>query len=126
MSAVYMVVSTKDSEVEVCEAYAGIQSALGRGFQLASDKAGRGRTDLFVPDPKEEHLMDGTIRWVFMDTNKQSVVVFFREIACALLSSKDPFSVMSCAPQSVAPLPPPAYDMEDRSLPAGWFHDGRP
>ncbi len=126
MSHVYMVVATKDAEIEVCEAYAGVQSALGRGFQLASDKAGRGRTDLFIPDPKEETLLDGTIRWVFMDTNKQSVMVFYREIATSLLSSRDPMSVMSCATKDVLPPPPPAYDIEDRSLPVGWFYDGKP
>ncbi len=126
MSHVYMVVATKDSEVEVCEAYAGVQSALGRGFQLASDKAGPGRTDLFIASPKEETLLDGTIRWVFMDTNKQSVAVFYREIATSLLSQKDPMNVLSGFTQTVAPPPPPAYDIEDRSLPVGWFYDGKP
>lgn len=123
MSSVYMVVSTKDSEIEVCEAYAGVQSALGRGFQLASDKAGRGRTDLFIASPQEETLLDGTIRWVFMDTNKQSVVVFYREIATALLSAKDP---MNNVGHVVTSPSPPTYDMEDKTLPAGWFYDGKP
>lgn len=90
MSHVYVVVATRDSEVEVCETFSGVQSALGRAFQLASDKSGRGRTDLFNHSPSEETLTDGAICWVFMETNKQSVMVFYRKIEDALLDSRDP------------------------------------
>jgi hypothetical protein len=127
MSHVYIVVATRDSEIENCEAFAGAQSALGRAFQLASDKSGRGRTDLFNASPSEEHMSDGSVRWVFMDTNKQSVTVIFRKIEDSLLSSKDPLSVL---PSTVIlpPAPPihPLYDFMDRSLPAGWTVDGKP
>lgn len=90
MSHVYVVVATREAEVEVCETFSGVQSALGRAFQLASDKSGRGRTDLFNHSPGEETLPDGSIRWVFMDTNKQSVIVCYRKIEDALLDSRDP------------------------------------
>jgi hypothetical protein len=93
MTHVFVVVATRDSEVEVCEAFSGL-AALGRAFQLASDKSGRGRTDLFNHSPNEEVLPDGSTRWVFMDTNKQSVVVFYRQVEEALLDSKDPRNVI--------------------------------
>ena len=93
MSHVFVVVVTRDSEVEVCEAFSGL-AALGRAFQLASDKSGRGRTDLFNHSPSEETLPDGSRRWVFMETNKQSVVVHYREVVDALLDSRDPNNVI--------------------------------
>lgn len=88
MDCVYVVIATTDSEVEVCETYIGIHSALGRAFQLASDKSGRGRTDLFCASPEEEVNPDGSINWCFMSTNKQSVTVHFRKVEEALTSSK--------------------------------------
>lgn len=124
--SVYIVVGTEDSDVKFCEAYAGVQSALGRAIQISSDFAGRGRIDLIDTSPKEEHLLDGSIRWTFMNTNVHSVVVILRHIATALPSSKDPSSVMGCATKDVAPPPPPPYDMEDATLPAGWFYTGKP
>ena len=100
MSHVYVVVATRDSEVEVCETFSGVQSALGRAFQVASDKSGRGRTDLFNHSPGEETLPDGSVRWVFMETSKQSVVVFYRKIEDALLDSKDPNNVIGGLPNT--------------------------
>lgn len=89
MNHVFVVVATRESEVEVCETFSGLAS-LGRAFQLASDKSGRGRIDLFNASPAEETLADGSKRWVFMDTNKQSVVVFYREVVDTLMDSRDP------------------------------------
>lgn len=135
MSHVYIVVATRDSEIEHCEAFAGAQSALGRAFQLASDKSGRGRIDLFNASPSEENMSDGSVRWVFMDTNKQSVTVTFRKIEDSLLSSKDPLSVLpsiAVAPSAwvdpivSSPIHKRPYDFMDRSLPAGWTVEGKP
>jgi hypothetical protein len=129
MSSVYIVVGTEDSDVKYCEAYAGVQSALGRAIQISSDFAGRGRIDLIDTSPEEEILLDGCIKWTFMDTNKHSVVVIFRRIAEAMLSQKDPSSAQGLTSNVVAPLDQPKvipYDMEDKTLPAGWFYDGRP
>jgi hypothetical protein len=146
MSHVYIVVATRDSEIENCEAFAGVQSALGRAFQLASDKSGRGRTDLFNPSPSEESMSDGSVRWVFMNTNKQSVTVTFRKIEDSLLSSKDPLSAVpphsaivggsqniAVVPSawvqpivSSSPIHKRPYDFMDRSLPAGWTVEGKP
>ncbi len=130
MSHVYIVVATKDADVETCESFAGATQALGRAFQLSSDKSGVGRTDLFNPSPKEEVMTDGSTRWVFMNTNKQSVVVTYRKVESSLLSQKDPLSVIATRFQNVA-IPSlskylPVYDFKDRSLPAGWRKDGTP
>ncbi len=89
MEHVYIVIATKDSDIETCEAFDGIEKALGRAFQLSSDKSGSGRPDLFNPSPKEELLEDGSLRWTFMNTNKQSVIVNYRKIDQALRSTKD-------------------------------------
>lgn len=135
MSHVYVVVATRDSEIEACETFDGVRAALGRGFQLAADRSGRGRTDLFIPDPGEKTWPDGSVRWVFMNTNQQSVVVIYRKIEEAMLSSKDPLSAANMSlpkhidmigPLPIQPPPPPVYDFMDPDLPVGWFQDGKP
>lgn len=141
MSHIYAVVATKDSDIETCEVFSGVQLALGRAFQLASNKAGLGRTDLFDAAPAEETLPDGTLRWVFMDTNRQSVVVFYRPIADSLLSQKDPNSVVLNIPPvrigmgivnprdvavTVTNSPGIIIDFLDPRLPVGWKFDGTP
>jgi hypothetical protein len=138
--SVYIVVATKESDIENCEAYAGAQVALGRAFQLASNKSGHGRTDLFISSPNEENMSDGSVRWVFMNTNKQSVAVYYCNIESALMSSKDAGSFLPAVSMS-APADPPIhqpsrlgyadspkiiepYNFLDPSLPAGWKLDG--
>jgi hypothetical protein len=138
MSHVYIVVATKDADVETCESFAGATQALGRAFQLSSDKSGVGRTDLFNPSPKEEVMTDGSTRWVFMNTNKQSVVVTYRKVESSLLSQKDPMSVLpplTVAPSAwVQPITTPSfsdkylpvYSVGNPVLPAGWSKAGTP
>lgn len=145
MSHAYIVVATTDTEIVACEAFAGVQSALGRAFQLASEKANRNIHHINTT-PSEETLPDGSLRWVFMDTNRQSVIVFFRKIEEALLSAKDPMSVIgglsnvkdvpkSLVPSGTwaqitqpppAPPPVPVYNFTDHSLPVGWHLNGKP
>lgn len=128
MSHVYIVVATHDSEIENCEAFAGVQAALGRAFQLASNKIDRGRIDMIDTSPNEECMSDGSIRWVIMNTNKQSVTVTFRKIQEAILSAKDPLSLLPSIVVPPTPAPPihAPYDFMDRTLPAGWKVDGKP
>ncbi len=137
MSQVYIVVATRDSEIETCETFTSVQSALGRGFQLAADKAGKGRIDLVNASPDEEIMLDGSTRWVFMNTNMQSVVVFYRKVEEALLSAKDPSNiVVGPLPTSAPPATDPSvqvslplqtpYDFMDRSLPVGWHFSEKP
>lgn len=123
MGAVYMVVGTEEQEVKYCEAYAGVQSALGRAIQISSDLAGRGRIDLIDTSPQEEKLSDGSVRWVFMDTNKHMVMVLFRHISASLPSARDGVSMVNTPPP---PPPLPVYDIEDSNLPVGWFYNGKP
>lgn len=104
--SVYIVVSTKESEIEHCEAYAGANAAMGRAVQLAFDKAGKGHNDLVDTSPKEELLTDCSTRWVFMSTNKQSVQVIFRKIEVALPAQNSSASAMPPVPiVSATPLP---------------------
>lgn len=138
--SVYVVVAREHDDIRVCEAYAGATHALGRAFQLASDFAGPARTDLWTAAPNEEPSPDCSVRWVFMDTNKHSVVVFYRPtIETSIPSAKDAINLV---PPTVPPIHQPSstgfagmpgatvvrpvYDFLDRNLPAGWRHDGKP
>lgn len=140
--SVYVVVAVDKEidEIQVCEAYAGAESALGRAFQLSSDFAGVGRMDLWDASPNEVQSPDCSVRWTFMDTNRHSVVVFFRPtIETSIPSAKDAISIVppltppihqpsstGFAGMQVAAVVRPVYDFLDRSLPAGWKVDGKP
>jgi hypothetical protein len=150
MGSVYVVVATRDEEIENCETFAGVQSALGRAFQLATNKAGSVNSDWVITSPSEETMPDGSIRWTFMDTSKQKVMVFYRKIEESLLSQKDPMSFLGGlsntkdVPRDVVPaghLDPmqssfsskyfvvtlvPPYEFMDPTLPVGWFLDNKP
>lgn len=110
--SVYIVVSTKESEIEYCEAYAGANAAMGRAAQLAFDKAGKGHADLVDTSPKEELLTDCSTRWVFMNTNKQTVEVVFRKIETAL-----PAHNTSAVPPSPMPAIPQPFGMVAIAMP---------
>jgi hypothetical protein len=136
--SVYVVVAREHDDICVCEAYAGACQALGRAFQIASDFAGPGRTDLWTAAPEEEKSPNCSVRWEFMDTNKHSVVVFYRpQIETSIPSAKDSISMV--APQAPPPPihqplppfqpsfgPPSSYDFLEPSLPVGWWLDGKP
>lgn len=135
--SVYVVVAREHDEIRVCEAYAGAAHALGRAFQIASDFAGPGRTDLWTVAPEEEKSPDCSVRWEFMDTNKHSVVVFYRpQIEASIPSAKDAIastppivhqpSIIGFAGMSAPTTSRPAYDFLDRALPAGWTLAGKP
>lgn len=152
MSQIYLVVALRGDEVEMCEAFYAAPLALGRAFQVATNMAGYN----ISTSPGEETMPDGSTCWTFLNTAKHKVKVFLREIMDALPSHKDPMSFLGGlsntkdVPKDVAPgpigtlpstwvkilvqaqvpihqPPPPApYDFLDRSLPAGWFQDGKP
>lgn len=138
--SVYVVVAREHDDIRVCEAYAGATHALGRAFQIASDFAGPGRTDLWTAAPEEEKSPDCSVRWEFMDTNKHSVVVFYRpQIETSIPSAKDAISMAPPATPGFnqassigfagmvgAAVVRPVYDFLDRALPAGWTLDGKP
>jgi hypothetical protein len=151
VSQIYLVVALRNDEVEICEAFFAVPLALGRAFQVATNMAGYN----ISTSPGEETMPDGSTCWTFLNTAKHKVKVFLREIADSLPSHKDPMSFLgglsntkdvpkdmassdpvqppvfqsysaawtaSHSPQSVTPK----YDFCDRSLPAGWFYDGKP
>lgn len=145
---VYVVVSTTSSaDVEVCEAYAGAEAALGRAWSLATTKASS--KDWAASNPPEEHLTDGSIRWTFLDTSRNFVAVYYRPIETALLSKKDPISVAGDMgtttvkkgvifatlnpgaaggigiPASGSVAPPPNEKLNP-DLPGGWDLSGKP
>lgn len=107
MSAVYVVIVTNMlSEVEVCEVYAGVQSALGRAFHLATAHAGN---PTFVnASPEEEKLEDGTVRWAFLDTNKVFVGVLFKHIEASMNARNTRLDAVKAAP-TVPAFNPPAH-----------------
>lgn len=148
--AVYIVVASNSSaEIEVCEAYAGSQTAMGRGWHLAMAKSIKDPTWV-VASPPEEFFADGSSRWVFLNTSKNFVAVYYRPtIETALLSKKDPISIDRDAPvssptpitfsqaahhPSSAQLPacmsrptaPPTNDKLNLEFPGGWSKDGKP
>lgn len=137
---VYIVVSTNTSaNIEVCEAYAGAEAALGRAWSLATtkDTPQHGWT---VANPPEEKLSDGSIRWTFLETSKNFVAVYYRPIETTLLSKRDPLlalrdTVMSIDPTAtITPIAPPPpsnvtvvsvpNDKLSMDLPGGWTRDG--
>lgn len=94
MSSVYVVLAVNDkAEVEACETYAGVQTALGRAWHLAVAKSGS--NPIWAnPSPQEEKLEDGSIRWVLLETSRHFVAVFYKPIETALTSKKDLVNVV--------------------------------
>ena len=94
MSGVYVVLAINDkAEVEACETYAGVQTALGRAWHLAVAKSGS--NPIWAnPSPQEEKLEDGSVRWVMLETSKHFVAVFYKTIETALTSKKDVVDVV--------------------------------
>ena len=141
---VYLVVSTSEKVgLETCEAYAEAESALGRAWSLASTKA----TDpVWVhSNPPEERMEDGAVRWIFLDTSKNFVCVYYRAIETGLLSKRDPVAalrdmimpsvqVVSTQVTPTTLLTPTDYkatvvsapnEKMNMSLPGGWNRDGK-
>lgn len=146
MSDIYIVIALNEGEIENCEAFSAVQVALGRAFQLASDKA-KSHKDWVDLSPKEEVLSDGSTVRTFMDTSKQKVVMYKRNIGDALLSPKDPMNfshplsgVTGSLDQQIVSQGPTGptgptgqvgvatkpYDFKDVELPVGWFEKGKP
>jgi hypothetical protein len=150
MSYVYIVVATRGTAIENCEAYAGIQSALGRAFQLSSDNLvpdATNQTDIPFTSPAEEQMADGSVRWVFMDTDQRTVMINYRKIEEILPSVKDPASAAPAHPfvpyiqmeheiwvnpsvtapiHTQTPTAAADYDLNDPTLPVGWKIDNLP
>jgi hypothetical protein len=147
MGSVYVVISVKDgAELEVCEAYAGVQHALGRAFALAHF-ASVTHPEWLVTSPHEEATgPDGSSRWVFLDTSRNYVAVHYKKIQEST-PTKDPldpvrnfntldgYRLFKSAPavtivdgyqSSFQPKPAPKDDPTDRSLPAGWTYGNAP
>lgn len=150
MSGVYIVlVVNNKAEVEACEAYAGVQTALGRAWHLAVAKSGQ--NPIYAnPSPPEEKLEDGSVRWIFLHTERYEVVVVFRNIETVLISKKDPMEVRqswavpvpsqvfigdgyasSMPPLRIAVVSPSSICLEKddpsrRDLPGGWDYSGKP
>jgi len=143
---VYIVISTTDmGVVEICEAYAGAESALGRAWSLATDKSPNNPNWVFS-NPPEEKLADGSIRWTFLETSKNFVAVYFRSIETALLSKRDPIAVLrdllmpNVTPTTPVPPVPPVTvaptvpsggtvvsapnEKANMDLPGGWDRKG--
>ncbi len=133
MSSVYAVVVTSNINdclyVDAVEAYAGAQAALGSALRWAAKKT---NNITFVDtSPEEEKMEDGSIRWIFLDTSKHFVGVIFTRIETALPAQNtrlDAVRSMPVVSVPVVPAPPapPVYSLDDDTLPAGWFHDGKP
>lgn len=152
MSSVYTVIVRNERDIETIEVYAGVQSALGRAFHLANLHEKNLKRINISPD--EEKLEDGSIRWVFLNTYEVFVGVFFKRIESSLLSKRDrlssvvgidtpaitftlPQTVPSLADVKASDVPRgfdpedvviglPAYDIMDRSMPAGFDLNNKP
>lgn len=94
MTDVHIVVALHEGEVERCEVFSTVQVALGRAFQIANDKA-NSHKDWVNSSPNEEKLEDGSIRRVFLETSKQKVALYSCTVSEALLSQKDPMSIVN-------------------------------
>jgi hypothetical protein len=177
MSGVYTVLAVSKGHITVVETYAGVQSAITRGWHVATELASQ-NTDWVSVSPSEEKLPGGIIRWVFLDTSLNYVAVYFSHIEESLKSRKDRLSLADrigstlnddgsikpealtgefggitfTLPRTVPSLadvkasdvprgfdpedvvivgdeqlaPTPAYNMFDRTLPAGFDLNNRP
>lgn len=134
MSAVYVVVAVDNSaDLTTCEVYAGVQAALGRAFALAHYSAIM-NYDWVDTSPKEQKMPDGSIKWVFLDTNKKYIAVHYKNILLSSLSKKDIFDQPLKAAMVIPPGDPvilvdptvTADEPYDDSLPGGWWNDNKP
>lgn len=144
MSAVYTVLAVSKGLITVVETYAGVQSAMTRGWHVAIELASQ-NTDWVRVSPNEEKLAGGTSRWVLLDTSLNYVAVYFSYIEDSLKSRKDRLSLADrigsvlqddgsinastlsdMVVPAVQPVHVPAYDVLDRSLPAGFNLQGKP
>lgn len=138
MSATYVVVAIKNgAELEICEAYAGANAALGRAFSLSQLRSFMNKEKL-IPVPDEVKSNDGTIRWVFINSDKTYVAVHFQNIliypnAFEPLKNSDhpdPVSVVSVTPITLnQAVMDPVVTWDDPynfDLPGGWYIGGKP
>lgn len=147
MSEIYVVVGLRGDEVSICEAFFAVAVALGRAFQAATNLA----QYAVSTSPGEETMPDGSTCWTFLNNGRATVKVFRREIGDSLPSQRDPMSFLGglsntkdvpkdmvppnnvlhahlasiLQPVTPAPIHHP-YDFMDRSLPVGWFTNGKP
>lgn len=143
MSGVYVVLAVSKGIVTTMETYAGVHSAMTRGWHVAIELASQ-NTDWVRVSPNEEKLAGGSVRWVLLDTSLNYVAVYFSYIEESLKSRKDRLSladrigstfhddgtiksdVLADVAPDPAPVHIPAYDPLDRSLPAGFDLNNRP
>lgn len=93
MSGVYTVLATSKGSVVVIETYAGVQSAMTRGWHVAVELASQ-NTDWVSVSPTEEKLPGGAARWVLLDTSHNYVAVYYSHIDESLKSRKDRLSLV--------------------------------
>jgi hypothetical protein len=106
MSGAYVVVAIAHNKLEVLETYAGVQSALGRAWNLATS-----RHDLSVDEanasPPEDRMPDGSVRWVVLQNAHAFVGVFYKKIQTSLMPKKDLAALDTLSYAWVPPAPPP-------------------
>jgi hypothetical protein len=155
VSQIYLVVALRNDEVEMCEAFFAVPLALGRAFQVATNMAGYNIStspgEETMPDGSTcwtflntaKHKVKVFLREIMDSLPSQKDPMSFLG---GLSNTKDVPKDMAptggslpslttnpsawVQPLAQAPIhqpPPPApYDFMDRSLPAGWFQDGKP
>jgi hypothetical protein len=81
MSGVYVVVSTRDGEVEVCETYAGQQSAVSCVREISGDT--------FNHYPVVEVDSDNSIQWKYVNNPHHTVSIYWKPIRVDHISKSD-------------------------------------
>lgn len=135
MSATYVVIAIKNSaELEICESYAGANAALGRAFSLAQLRSFINKEPQ-IPVPDEVKSDDGSIRWVFMNTDKTYVAVHYSNILVypnafePLKNSVHPDPVPPPITQLNNAIMDPVVTFDDPYndlLPGGWLDNKKP
>lgn len=131
MSATYVVIAVKNGcELEICEAYAGSNAALGRAFSLAHLRSFLNKETL-IPVPTEIKSEDGSIRWVFISTDKTYVAVHYQNILVYPLAYEplknsvhpDPVPAPATVTLNQAVIDPIVTfdDPYEDTLPGGWW-----
>lgn len=132
MGAVYIVVTVDNANLTLCEVYAGAQSALGRAYALAHYSSIMDYNYIVDAAPLEQKMSDGSIKWVFLNSNNKYIAVHYKDILISSKSRRDPLEDLQTTLAAVSDnskdfLPPvvdPIVTYDDPyedTLPGGWW-----
>jgi hypothetical protein len=140
MGAVYIVVTVDNAKLTLCEVYAGVQSALGRAYALAHYSSIMDYNYIVDAASLEQKMSDGSLKWVFLNSNNKYIAVHYKNILISSQSRRDPLEDLLTLtnvsdnskdhlPLAVTTVVDPVVtydDPYDDALPSGWGTNNKP